>query len=82
MNSFKFFLIHISLSFIMGDEVLLLFLSLPKTFAMKSPFLNDIVRDGENIQLPSVDTSAGFILSQEMPTSAVNDALIPVKKAF
>ena len=33
------------------------------------------------IQLPSADTSAGCI-SQEMPTSAVDDALIPVKKAF
>ena len=66
----------------MGNEVLSLFFSLPMTIAMKSSFLNDIVRDGENIQLPSVDTSAGLIFSQEMPTSAVNDALIPIKKAF
>ena len=28
------------------------------------------------------DTSAGFIFFQEMPASAINDALIPVKKAF
>ena len=49
------------------------------TIAMRSHLLNNIVRDWEKIQLPSVNTSAGFILSQEMPTSAVNDALIPVK---
>ena len=66
----------------MGNEVLSLFCSLTKTIAMKSPFLNDIVRDEENIQLPSVDTSARLIFSQEMPTSAVNDALIPLMKAF
>ena len=28
------------------------------------------------------DTSAGLNLSQEMPTSAVNDALITIKKEF
>ena len=66
----------------MGNKVLSLFFSLPMTIAMRSPFLNDMVRDGENIQLPSVDTSAGCILSQEKPSNAVNDALIPVKKAF
>ena len=50
--------------------------------AMKSPILNNIVRDWEKIQLPSVGTSARFIISQAMPTSAVDDALIPVEKAF
>ena len=35
--------------------MLSLFFSLPMTIAMKSSFLNDIVRDGENIQLPSVE---------------------------
>ena len=67
----------------MGNTVLLLFLSLPITMAMRSPFLNDIVRElREDIQCPSEDTSAGLILSQEMPASAVDDALIPIKKAF
>ena len=66
----------------MGVKVISLFFSLPMTIAMRSPLLNDIVRDSEKIQLPSVDTSAGLILSQEMPTSAGNDALIPIKKAF
>ena len=36
----------------------------------------------KKIQCPSKATSTGLILSQEMPVSAVNDALIPVKKAF
>ena len=66
----------------MGNKVLSLFFSLPITIAMRSPFLNDIVRDGENILSPLVKMSAGFIFSQKMPTSAVNDALMPVKKAF
>ena len=44
----------------MGNKVLSLFFSLPMTIAMRSPILNDIVRDGENIQLPSVGTSTGF----------------------
>ena len=60
----------------------LLLLTLPKTMAMKSPFLNDIVRDWEKFQCPSEATSAGLILFQEMPASAVDDASIPVKKAF
>ena len=68
----------------MSDEVLLLLFSLLITMAVRSPFLNDIVRDWEKIQCPSEDTSAGLVLSQEMPASAVDDALtlIPVKKAF
>ena len=45
-------------------------------------FLDDIVRYWENIQLPSVKMSAGFIFSQEMSTSAINYSLIPVKKSF
>ena len=51
------------------------------TIAMRSLLLNDIVRDGENVQLPSVNLSAGFILTRDA-TSAVNDALITVKKAL
>ena len=66
----------------MGKKVLSLFFSLPMTIAMRSHLLNDIVREGENVQLPSVDTAAGFILSKVMSTSAVNGALIPVKKAY
>ena len=66
----------------MSDEVLLLFFSLPITMARRSPFLNDIVRDWEKIQCPSEDTSAGLILFQEMPASAVDDVLIPARKAF
>ena len=71
-----------SLSQIMGNMVFFLFFSLPIAMATRSPILNDIVRDWEKIQCPSKDTSAGLILCKEMPASAVNDALIPVKKAF
>ena len=35
------------------------------TISMTSPLLNDIVRDGENIQLPSVDTLAGLIFAHK-----------------
>ena len=47
-----------------------------------APFFDDIVWDRENVQLPLVEMSAGFIFSQEMSTSAVNHSLIPLKKAF
>ena len=46
VNSFKT-LFDASLSQIMGNVVFYLFLSLPITIAMRSPFLNDIVRDWE-----------------------------------
>ena len=59
---------------IMGDKLFSLFFSLPTRIAMRSHLLNDIVRDWEQIQLPSEDTSAGLILSQEMPATAVNDS--------
>ena len=49
---------------------------------MRSPLLDDIVRDWENIQSPLVKMSAGFIFSQEMSTSAINHSLIPIKKAL
>ena len=35
------------------------------TIAMRSPLLNDKVRDWEKIQLPSVDATAGLILSSD-----------------
>ena len=81
VNPFKICL-DASLSQIMGNMKVSLFFSLPITTAMRSSLLDNIVRDWEKIQCPSEDASAGLILSQEMPASAVNDALIPVKKAF
>ena len=48
----------------------------------RSLLLDDVVLDWEGIQSPLVRISAGLILSQEMHTSAINDALIPVQKAF
>ena len=71
-----------SLSQIMGNMMVFLFFTLSKPMFMRSLLLNDIIRDWEKIQLPSEDTSTGLIVSQEMPASAMNDALIPVKKAF
>ena len=50
--------------------------------ALRSPFHNDIVRKWEKVQCPLNGASAGFTFFQEMPTSAVNDDMIPVKKAF
>ena len=38
--------------------------------------------ESEKVKSEKCSTTSGLILSQEMPTSAVNDALIPVKKAF
>ena len=81
VNSFKI-LFDASLYQIMCNKVFYLFFSLPMTIVMRWLLLNDTVRDWEKIQFPSEDTSAGLILSQEMPTRAVDDALIPVKKAF
>ena len=82
VNSFKT-LFDTSPPSIMGYEVLLpvlQFFSMPST--MRSPLLDDIVRDWENIQLLSVKMSAGFAFNQEMSTSAIDHSLIPIKKAF
>ena len=49
----------------MGNKILSLFFSLPMTNAMRWQLLDDKVRDWEKMQLPSVDTSAGFILSRD-----------------
>ena len=81
VNPFKTFL-DAALSQIIGKKIFSLFFSLPIKMAMRSHLLNDIVREWETILCPSEDTSTGLILSQEMPASAVNDALIPVKTAF
>ena len=48
----------------MGFEVSLLCFSFTILGNMKSSLLDDIVRDWEDIQLPMVKMSAGFILSQ------------------
>ena len=45
--------------------MLLLCFSFPMTIAMRSLLLDDTVWDWENIQLPSVNTSAGFVLSRD-----------------
>ena len=50
--------------------------------AMRSPFLNDIILNWEKVQCTLNVASAGFTLFQEVPASAVDDALILVKKAF
>ena len=81
VNPFKTSL-DASLSQIMGNMMVFLFFSLPKSMAMRSSLLDDIILNWEKIQCPLKDTSAGFTFFQEMPTNAVNDALIPVKKSF
>ena len=67
----------------MGNIVFYLFFSLPMTIAMRSLLLNDIV-SGLREDPVAIGEYFGWIdsPSQEMPTSAANDALIPVKKAF
>ena len=65
VNSLKT-LCDTSLSCIMGDQVLPLCFSFTMTIAMRSHLLDDIVRDWENIQLPSVNTSAGFTTSRDV----------------
>ena len=81
MNSFKIF-VGTSPSRIKGYEVLLLCFSFTVRTTTRSLLLDDIVRDWESIQSPLVKMSAGFTFSQEMSTSAINYALIPIKKAF
>ena len=82
MNPFKIPL-DASLSQIMGNVIVsLLFISLPISMAMRSPLLNDIILNREKVQCTLNGASAGLTFFQEMPTSATDDALIPVKKAF
>ena len=50
--------------------------------AMRSHLLNDIMLNWEKVHCPLNDATAGFTFFQEVSASAINDALIPVKKAF
>ena len=81
MNSFKT-LFDASLSQNMVKKVFYLFFSLPMTIAMRSPLL--MKQFGIERRSMSMGGFLGWIdsLSQEMPTSVVNDALIQVQKAF
>ena len=66
----------------MGNMMVFSFFSLPKSMAMRSLLLNDITLNSKKVQCPLKDASAGFTFFQEVPVSAINDALVPVKKAF
>ena len=52
--------------------------AVPRT--VRSPFLDDVVRDGESIQSPATQIWTGFSFNQEMSTSARNHSLIQRKK--
>ena len=67
---------------IYGHMMVSLFFSLPKSVAMMSSLLQDIILNSEKVQCPLNAASAGFTFFQEMPASATKDALIPIKKAF
>ena len=71
-----------SLSQILGNMIVSLFFSLPISMAVRSSFLNDIILNLEKVQCTLNGTSTGFTLFQEMPASAVDDALTPVQQAF
>ena len=59
-----------------------LFFSLPISMAVRSPFLDDIILNREKVQCTLNGASAGFTFFQEMPASAIDNALTPVQKAF
>ena len=81
VNPFKISL-DASLSQIMGNMMVFSFFSLPISVAMRSLLLNDIILNSKKVQCPLKDASAGFTFFQEVPVSAINDALVPLKKAF
>ena len=70
------------LSQIMGNLMISLIFSLPISIAMRSSLLNDIIFHREKIQCTLKDTSVGFTFFQEMPASAINDALTPRRWAL
>ena len=68
-----------SLFQIMGNMIFSLFLSFPISVAMRSSLLNHMVRNWEKVQCILNDASVGCSFFQEMPTSAIDDALIPIQ---
>ena len=81
VNPFKMSL-NASLSQIMSNMIGSLFFSLPISMAMTSSLLNDIILNRKKVQCTLNGASAGFTFLQEMPASAIDDALTPVQKAF
>ena len=81
VNPFKIPL-DASLSQNMGNVIVPLFFCLPISTAMRSHLLNDIILNSKKVQRTLNGASAFFTFFQEMPASAIDDALIPVKKAF
>ena len=59
-----------------------LFLSFPISTAMRSSLLNDIILNREKVKCTLNGASTGFTFFQEMPASAIDDALTPAQKAF
>ena len=81
VNSFKF-LFETSLSSIVGYEMLFLCFGFNVPSTSTSPLGNNVVLHWESIQSPWVKILAGFTFFQEMSTSAIDNSLIPIKKAF
>ena len=81
MNLFKISL-DASLCQNMENMVMCLFSSLPKSVTMKYLLLNDLILSWEKIECPWKDASGGFTFFQEMSKSAIDNSLIPTKKAF
>ena len=81
VNSFQF-LFETSPPRIMGHEMLFLCISFAVPSTTRSPLLDDVVLDWESIQSPLVKKLAGFTFFEEMSTSALDNSLIPIKKAF
>ena len=75
------FLFETSPPRIVGYEMLFLCISFVVPNTTRSLFLNDVVLDWESIQSPLMKTLAGFTFFQEMSTSAIENSLIPMKKA-
>ena len=71
-----------SLSPTMGNMIVSLFFSFPMSMAMRSSLLKDIILTWEKVQCTLNGASVGFTFFQEMPASAIDDALTQVQKAL
>ena len=71
-----------SLSQIMGNMMVSLFFSLPKSMAIRLSLLNDMILNREKVQCTVNCASTAFTFFQEMPASAIFDAFTPVQKGI
>ena len=71
-----------STSQIMGNMTVSLIFSFPISMAMRPSLLNDIIFELREVQCTLNGASAGFTFFQEMPASAIEDALTPIQQAL